>query len=242
MAEFEQKTLVRAQENASTIDKELKRLTEYGWVVVDKKKETAENNSVEYIYLQRDLSIPQNNTFKEIEEEEDDVHRAMEYCDSYQYFLNDKLEELRNERRFKPALFIILIAYALFQIVGATLLVYVIPKYADQMRESGAEVEIVDMDGELVFPEGMTLFGMHSVNYKVLILTVCYAIGALIIFVALLLLISKLVKRRILRDQKEEYEKRRNDFILLKQNLSKWTKHDAGAFNPYAFGEFKTIR
>ena len=64
MANIEEKTIIRARENAKEVDAYLVRAKAYGWTIKNTSKETFENNVVEHITLQRDLSIDKNQLHK----------------------------------------------------------------------------------------------------------------------------------------------------------------------------------
>lgn len=230
MANIEEKTIIRARENAKEVDAYLVRAKAYGWTIKNTSKETFENNVVEHITLQRDLSIDKNQLHKKVEEEEDEVERAIDYCDAYINFLDNKISELEEEKKFNPAFLIVLLAYSLFQIIGASVIVFLLPALGYHQWE-----------GTLTMPEGSTLFGMKEISISAMILVVCYTIGALIILIAALILVSKIVQRKIHLAQIDRYEDRRDDFTQLRDNLEAWMPKDFGKFNPYAKGTFKTF-
>ena len=233
MANIEEKTIVKARENAKEVEIFLKREKAYGWVIADTSTESFQNNSVEHITLQRDLSIEKNMRLKQVEDEEDEVDRAADYCDSYVYFLDSKIQELEEEKKFNPAFLIVLTVYALFQIIGATVIVFMLPK----LEGVGEQFQ-----GTLTFPEGATLFGLKEVDIPTMILVVCYGLGALIFFLCIIIIVTKVVQRKIVNAHKEYYEDKRDDFETLRDNLEEWMPDDFGKFNPYSKGNFKTFK
>ena len=243
MANIEEKKLVKAKENASSVDKAVTRLKGYGWQVVGKSQKDAENNSIEYITLQRDLSIPENAKFKEIEEEEDEVKRAAEYCNSYKNFLEAKIDEIDHDRGFRKGLFVFLIIYGLFQIIGGTFFaIFLKPMMEAGFIQNQGSGTVSTETMIYTLPEGMSLFGMHEFDLMTLILIVCYAVGGLMFLVAIIILASKKAQRKILLEHRDAYKRRRDDFELLMKNLNKWTPSVAGKFDPYAKGEFKSLK
>lgn len=243
MANIEEKKLVRAKENAASVDKALTRLKGYGWQVVGKSQRDAENNNIEYITLQRDLSIPENAKFKEIEDEEDEVKRAEEYCNSYKLFLESKIEEIDHDRGYRKGFLVFLIIYGLFQIVGGTFFaIFLKPMMESGFIQNQGEGTVSTETMMYTLPEGVKIFGMHEFDIMTLILVVCYAVGGLMLIIAAIILISKKAQRKILLEHRDAYKARRDDFVLLINNLKKWTPSSLGKFDPYAKGEFKSLK
>ena len=243
MAEMEYKKLAKAKENTDEVNKAIKRLKSYGWVVANTSTETSENNQIDYITLQRDLSIEENVKFKEIEDEEDEVNRAVDYCNLYEYFLDREIDRIDNDRGFRKAFLIFLIIYAAFQIIGGTIFALMLgPMLESGFISNQGSGSVDTTTQEYVFPEGMTLFGQSRLDLFWLVFIVCNAVGFLILIVALLILLAKRTQRKILLEQREAYKDRRDDFALLKSNLKKWKPESLGKFDPYEKGNFKSLK
>lgn len=215
MANIEVKTLIRAKENDSKVTQQLRRLQQLGWVVVDKQIQYSENNAIEYITLNRDLDDPRNVHFKEIQDDEEDLQRAIDYCNSYMDYCEYMADELQKSKKFKPLLFIIFILYGLFQIGGGIAL-----GFLGMKGMIPVEADNIDAAGDFYLPEGVSIFGVDHFNIWWAIIIVCAVVGGAALLAAILLLIRKLTMRKIINEQIEGYYDKRDQFAALLRSLN----------------------
>ena len=243
---IEQKTVYSAKENAAQAAAKLERLQSYGWVIASKEQKTSERNVVNYIHLTRDLDNPENVKLKAIEDDEDDVVRAKEFCLHNQGYCDSKVLELKGKKShiiLKFFLYVILLFYSLGNLLGAFAALF----HPEIFEKLGLHMEIgggVDTEGEgaatvVKLPNGVKFFGMNEFNAMQLLGVFCLIMGLLFLIITLVVIANNATKRSVRKAQIKYFESLKDDYQTLESHLSKWDKAKSVAgFDPYSYGGF----
>lgn len=198
----EEKVLFQSPANAEAVQIKRERMERFGWIL--ENSEYDQDRNLTRLFYTRDLSIPENQQKKELEEEAEDAFLAQKFAEN-----NISYCEYRKNATKKPhshkAVIIIMIIAMLF----CAGLVYLF-RFTDILTynkfETEAELENFKQTFVYEFPEGKTLFGKTGFSYTELMNFLTLALGGIAAICLAVILIMARSTRKNKLIQRSEYQ------------------------------------
>ena len=198
----EEKVLFQSPANTEAVQIKRERMERFGWIL--ENSEYDQDRNLTRLFYTRDLSIPENQQKKELEEEAEDAFLAQKFAEN-----NISYCEYRKNATKKPhshkAVIIIMIIAMLF----CAGLVYLF-RFTDILTynkvETEAELENFKQTFVYEFPEGKTLFGKTGFSYTELMNFLTLALGGIAAICLAVILIMARSTRKNKLIQRSEYQ------------------------------------
>ena len=184
----EEKVLFQSPANAEAVQIKRERMERFGWIL--ENSEYDQDRNLTRLFYTRDLSIPENQQKKELEEEAEDAFLAQKFA----------------ENNISYCEYIIIMRIAMLFCAG---LVYLF-RFTDILTynkfETEAELENFKQTFVYEFPEGKTLFGKTGFSYTELMNFLTLALGGIAAICLAVILIMARSTRKNKLIQRSEYQ------------------------------------